>query len=673
VSNLTKEQWLIKESSSVSYQIVWWHDERARDSNNRLSPFSAIASIGDLLFSRRMLLREICEALGDHPTTSLVAPGIGRDKEPTALKNLVVEAFRTGRLVVLKNNPKRNETPLSRPGVPSWETVGPKSMKQNVPIQPRRRCCSAIPIPSMAYAVPTGAMGKPVANDTIAPDMNENSQRLPSVDGAGGSSPKNRLNTASAINSPWVKHRAPEFEALSETPIWAELLLGTETTWFIDPDIRSREKTDAWVFSELDRFKISKTVITDYQVLADGFDANVRSGIGDLLRRYVDTVDSSLTKYPEIEIFARNIFSKYILEIQNGTDTSPAEKNKKRVKETKKSSALAIDATKPSPIGKYLVEISIGKKGDAKAEVLGRIPSSTSTPRTKEASKELLCSIYGLTVIEKRQGPIEVVRGDPKTQIIPEDWTDTELSAIVDALELVAVEDREVLRYVQLVRVREVPTTMSPGANVSGFFQAVAAQDSSLVFDDDVFKNYVNVHGTVEALYPYSFETILHEVGHAISKCEFIKKATVLRVVKQSYEEMYDQYHSPGGLFKKHNDAITKKGSGKISSAEFNAIKKEHDEFKKALDKAKEEMLTASKEVDKVYSDGEPRRVWKFFDLVKKTQSTISPLTQYARDSWPQRPGEFFAEAYMLFLLEPKFLKQYYARIHEFFEKGLYR
>jgi len=70
------------------------------------------------------------------------------------------------------------------------------------------------------------------------------------------------------------------------------------------------------------------------------------------------------------------------------------------------------------------------------------------------------------------------------------------------------------------------------------------------------------------------------------------------------------------------------------------------------------------------HTRGRTRRLQKFKDLV--TASGIRPLTKYARDKWPLKPQEFYAETYSLWLTEPDFLKTNYPELFSFFESGDY-
>ena len=64
-------------------------------------------------------------------------------------------------------------------------------------------------------------------------------------------------------------------------------------------------------------------------------------------------------------------------------------------------------------------------------------------------------------------------------------------------------------------------------------------------------------------------------------------------------------------------------------------------------------------------------RLQKFVDLVAANH--IRRFTQYSVENWELRPGEFYAEAYSLWLTDPAFLKTNYKVVFDFFENGDYR
>jgi len=65
------------------------------------------------------------------------------------------------------------------------------------------------------------------------------------------------------------------------------------------------------------------------------------------------------------------------------------------------------------------------------------------------------------------------------------------------------------------------------------------------------------------------------------------------------------------------------------------------------------------------------RRLQKFIDLV--TANNIRRFTQYSVENWQLKPGEFYAEAYSLWLVDPDFVKTNYRVVYDFFQSGDHR
>jgi hypothetical protein len=65
------------------------------------------------------------------------------------------------------------------------------------------------------------------------------------------------------------------------------------------------------------------------------------------------------------------------------------------------------------------------------------------------------------------------------------------------------------------------------------------------------------------------------------------------------------------------------------------------------------------------------RRVEKFVEFV--TIKRIPPLTQYAKDNWPTKPEEFFAEAYSLWRTDFEYLNANAKPLLDWFTAEHYR
>jgi hypothetical protein len=62
------------------------------------------------------------------------------------------------------------------------------------------------------------------------------------------------------------------------------------------------------------------------------------------------------------------------------------------------------------------------------------------------------------------------------------------------------------------------------------------------------------------------------------------------------------------------------------------------------------------------------KRLQAFIDFV--TTNGIQPVTKYAQDNWPAKPGEFYAEAFSLWHNDPKFFGTYSAKLKGWFDAG---
>ena len=62
------------------------------------------------------------------------------------------------------------------------------------------------------------------------------------------------------------------------------------------------------------------------------------------------------------------------------------------------------------------------------------------------------------------------------------------------------------------------------------------------------------------------------------------------------------------------------------------------------------------------------KRLQTFVDFV--TTNGIQPVTKYAQDNWPAKPGEFYAEAFSLWHNDPTFFGTYSAKLKGWFDAG---
>lgn len=86
------------------------------------------------------------------------------------------------------------------------------------------------------------------------------------------------------------------------------------------------------------------------------------------------------------------------------------------------------------------------------------------------------------------------------------------------------------------------------------------------------------------------------------------------------------------------------------------------------VETAQDEWLSAAKAF--AHATQRSRRVQNFVDFV--TAHKITPFTQYAKDNWPLKPEEFFAEADSLWRTDPDYLKANSRALFDWFNTGRY-
>jgi hypothetical protein len=174
---------------------------------------------------------------------------------------------------------------------------------------------------------------------------------------------------------------------------------------------------------------------------------------------------------------------------------------------------------------------------------------------------------------------------------------------------------------------------------------------------------------------PASFQTILHEVGHAVESEVYRSKwgehAQALADVKAAG----DVQESPARV-KERQETEARLKTARSAAAKDRLEKKlarfDAELAMRSSDAADQKAIaTKLKDKEKVVMDldaaGPTARLTKFVDLV--TRNSIAPFTDYAR----QGNAEFYAEAYSLWLVDPVFLRTSYRVVFDFFQNGDYR
>lgn len=316
------------------------------------------------------------------------------------------------------------------------------------------------------------------------------------------------------------------------------------------------------------------------------------------------------------------------------------------------------------------------------------------------------------------------------------EWADDELDKVVAAFRLVPGADKSALAGIRLIKVRAIPDADAQFERPPGSAPVLRVANTTFVIDGRDRDASDFVGGTAQAL-PRSTQTILHEVGHAVADLptrdlddqlqvavgqENAEKAKItdpsiattagldsaLAVVDALISKKHDLEITPATLapfvqaaastrtiyedaLKATQTAGTQAQDTQALAAAGSYLQNLLDHFDPvtllrdykawllsrggwspeldSLSRAQENWAKAA--VDLAYARQRTRRVQEFVDLVEANK--IKRFTLYSEANWPQKPGEFFAEAYSLFLTDPEFLENNYNLLYTFFKSGDFR
>ena len=331
-------------------------------------------------------------------------------------------------------------------------------------------------------------------------------------------------------------------------------------------------------------------------------------------------------------------------------------------------------------------------------------------------------------------------------------WSKEELEKVYAAFSRLPASDRTALQGVKLVREQ---TLTHDGQDLAGLFKheaqlpqggTSASRSDTLSLADKAFaSDNISFIGDKSNAAVGSFETILHEAGHAVEQKALFdaqfstmeamaeenqniatlntKIASLNNVMsafnneKSSAFQKVQSYTSPekkacqgflGAINKvttalgaysqnstvsqhqnveqKSNTAIQKRDAEK---AKLNSKNPALTDFAATLNR-QDEWFTAAQKRAKAHTDKEAstekvkdrkakekkvsgsknrsKRLDNFVGFVDKNK--IPPLTDYAKKNWPKKPGEFFAEAYSLWLNDRTYLQANAQPLVTWFDNG---
>jgi peptidoglycan hydrolase-like protein with peptidoglycan-binding domain len=379
-----------------------------------------------------------------------------------------------------------------------------------------------------------------------------------------------------------------------------------------------------------------------------------------------------------------------------------------------------------APVGR--VTIQVDGAGNAKAILVSDKPLPALTRFSDDASaRAALVRDFGFK---------QVTDGSAS-------WTLTELNKAYEALLRLPGDDRTALKDVELRR--ESTVLDDAGQALAGEFKfrqglsgTTVTDERQLLIADLAFStdtsSFIGGPGTAG---PMSFETIVHEAGHAVEKKVLLdaqqaqnaatavfnqRQADTNAAVSTVNAELStanakfsgyssDQRKAAGPYFsaigaataainsfanetsssdhppseKRAADAIAARDkqrgalpTGHPATADFAALSKAQDDWfatavKRAAAQSTMKAAAAATGAASATVGGKriSKRLKAFIDFVN--QNKIPPLTAYARDNWPAKPQEFFAEAYSLWLNDPDYLASQAQALKAWFDQGQHR
>jgi hypothetical protein len=351
------------------------------------------------------------------------------------------------------------------------------------------------------------------------------------------------------------------------------------------------------------------------------------------------------------------------------------------------------------PVGK--ITVTIDSAGRAIADFLSTGAADTPTAFSNKGD--------AIRQLQKADGIAAVTDGDSS-------WTIEDLNKVVGAFALLPASDRGALAGVELLRVQDIAGERSGEFAWSQSVAGTSARSEARIkIADDAFASdsgsFVGSRATAR---PASYLTIIHEVGHAIasqalrnassladqatvhanSLVEPLNSAVVssnaagyqFNALVQQYNELVNAFNNsltsndPNLTAAVKNDLDGKKLEMHAKKNEADRLKTEEQAKRKTFEAAnlaamvKQELVQSCRPLAGMSgilkSSADSKRVQKFVEFV--ALKSISPPTQYAKDNWPFKPEEFFAEAYSLWLTAPEYLKANSKPLWDWFTAGNY-
>ncbi|HZF10482.1 MAG TPA: hypothetical protein VFE33_16965 [Thermoanaerobaculia bacterium] len=370
--------------------------------------------------------------------------------------------------------------------------------------------------------------------------------------------------------------------------------------------------------------------------------------------------------------------------------------------------------------GKGEVTVRFDAAGKAVAQLVGKaapaVPAAFTT--VKDAS-DALVKTYKLAKVTGEHG---------------KSWSLDELNKVVAAWGRLSTAEAAALAGYTLLRTDKLTSAtgedlqgqtthtddVATGATTATHAREIRFADRTFADDD---KSFI---GDAKDAAPASFETLIHEVGHALEAKPFddlnavaaddsakanlagvdahAKQLAANKAINPALDGKYSKKDMTAGqplvdqvlaaqkvlqAFEASPDAVHETNAKKAISdrdaakaaipagnsvvAGFAAALTAQDAYFAALEKLFAAKTTADASraaADKLKTGSNTTRLQVFVDFV--TKEAIKPPTAYAAKHWPSEPAEFYDEAFSLWKNDPTFFAKYSPKLKAWFDAGKY-
>lgn len=372
-----------------------------------------------------------------------------------------------------------------------------------------------------------------------------------------------------------------------------------------------------------------------------------------------------------------------------------------------------------------------GYEADVRIEVNGKLReatiqiddkgNATATLHPAQAAAKPLGVVAEQRAKQDWKNKLEKDFGVKITEAGGEKWTSADLKEMHAVFSTFNKDEKEALKGLTIQRTDQIALTADEqkhfgNINPSGLYRGGNGRGATIQIDNDAFKSNANRFvGDATNRWSSSMQTVIHEVGHAVADRKGLEARNELTAAQDALAKtdgkfmpakiaLAQQYPVPqddvdayvGKADKVDSLLAQRQASGlkpadkvKLDKAIAAAVKDRDAAFGKLSSgdqaraqpiqtlqnqrQAAVERLDKAEGAMKAHAGHHSAREEAFEKVVDKpgSKNDVQPFTDYASASWKKGDkGEFFAEAFALYKLDPQFLKDNYKEVHDFFANG---